>query len=280
MSIRSLAYPGRPLCVADELESFLHVTIFLAIRFVRSNCDSNMVQDFVRAYFDQAQHWEGNRYTASEKKEFTIEHAVIRTGRKHITFLTGAEALDQDGNLIGDQQPRHPLSNLLNALLKLFQARHAVEQWQRRQEESAARAKAASTAPQLPSLLSTMSSSQRRSTENRTSDPPDALFLVPQTSTETSTDSDRSSSGLSRPSQETFRQSGMLDDHNVVLGTFTSYLDSTKNEWPSDDKVGDQLHGYAPMEISANKKPRLVMRSTLPPIREGDEQPLRVQTGL
>ena len=89
------------------------------------------------------------------------------------------------------------------------------------------------------------------------------------------------SSGLSRPSEETFRQSRMLDDHNAVLEIFTSYLDSTNNKWPSKDKIEDQLNGYAPTEFSANnKRPRLVMRSTLPAIGEGDEVPLRARTGL
>ena len=86
------------------------------------------------------------------------------------------------------------------------------------------------------------------------------------------------SSGLSRPSEETFRQSRMLDDHNAMLEAFASYL---RSDWPDDDKVEDQLHGYAPTGFSANvKKPRLVVRSTLPSIGEGDEEPLRVRTGL
>ena len=86
------------------------------------------------------------------------------------------------------------------------------------------------------------------------------------------------SSGLSRPSEETFRQSRMLDDHNAMLETFASYL---RSDWPVNDKVEDQLHGYAPAEFPANiKKPRLVVRTTLPAIGEDDEQPLRAQTGL
>ena len=73
----------------------------------------------------------------------------------------------------------------------------------------------------------------------------------------------------------------MLDNHSAVLAIFTSYLDGDKYDWPLDDKIEDQLHGYTPTEFSANiKKPRLVVRSTLPPIREGDEVPLRARTGL
>ena len=280
MSIRSLAYPGRALGIADELESFLHVTIFLAIRFVRSTYTSYMVHDFVRTYFDDAQHGEDGRYICSETKISTIEHAKLRIGNKPIVFLTGKETFGERGQLLkGDDQPRHPFNLLLHHLLKLFQARYAVEEWH--EEQLVVQAKAASTASKLPSQLSIMSPSAWPGTEDETPEPPDAMSLGDDELTRTFTITELCSSTISQLSPETFRQSKMLDDHTAVLAIFKLYLDSARNEWPFNDKIKDQLDGYTVRHSSANvKKPRLVVRSTLLAIRKGDEQPLRARTGL
>ncbi|EJF59441.1 hypothetical protein DICSQDRAFT_138570 [Dichomitus squalens LYAD-421 SS1] len=283
MSIRSLAHPHRPLGIPDELESFLHVIVFLAVCYVRSNCDPLAVHSFVEDYFDGAIHQGDNRYTCSKTKVSTIKEARLCHGDIDIAFLVGSETLDGDKQpLEGDGQPRHPLRDLLADLLSLFQARYAVEEWEARMARVVSQAEVANTTPPLPSLASIISSdSQSPSTGRRKIRPPAAIAHDHRKPSGNKWKSVATSSAQPRkPSQETFKQSEMLDSHSAVLDMFKTYLDDSSYAWPLDDKVDNQLAEYEPPNpFKKAKKARLTTQTAMPAIREVDEQPVRAHTG-
>ncbi|EJF59437.1 hypothetical protein DICSQDRAFT_108823, partial [Dichomitus squalens LYAD-421 SS1] len=238
MSIRSVAYPHRPLGIPDELESFLHVIIFLAVRLVHSNCGLHMVHAFITKYFDDAeQHWDG-RPICSETKVQAIKQAVIRSGDTPIAFLTGDETLDEANQpLEGDGEPRHPLRDLLAELLKLFQARYAVEEWEARSAQ-VARAKETATGS-LPSRQSTIAS--RDGAFQRPPSELEPFDIEPEDATTADV-----FSGPTKPSDKTFEEARKLDSHLAVLQVFKRYVANPRFVWPLDDKVKDGLDGYQP----------------------------------
>ncbi|TBU26673.1 hypothetical protein BD311DRAFT_698081 [Dichomitus squalens] len=275
MSIRSVAYPHRPLGIPDELESFLHVIIFLAVRLVHSNCGLHMVHAFITKYFDDAeQHWDG-RPICSETKVQAIKQAVIRSGDTPIAFLTGEETLDEANQpLEGDGEPRHPLRDLLAELLKLFQARYAVEEWEARSAQ-VARAKETATGS-LPSRQSTIAS--RDGAFQRPPSELEPFDIEPEDATTADV-----FSGPTEPSDKTYLEAQKLDSHLAVLQVFKRYVDNPRFVWPLDDKVKDGLDGYQPPEFFAQaaKKARLTVRSTVTPmatIDEGKEARIRART--
>ncbi|EJF59438.1 hypothetical protein DICSQDRAFT_181948 [Dichomitus squalens LYAD-421 SS1] len=276
MSIRSLAYPHRPLGIPDELESFLHVIIFFAIRFICSNCSLSVVHSFMEDYFDGMTNQGSNRYTCSTSKISTIREARLCHGHLNIAFMGGADKLGKDDQpLEGDGHPRHPLRDLLADLLKLFQARYAVEEW----EASSARldeAKKAVPEPSPPSLTSTVAS--RDGAYQR----PPSEFGADDIEPEDATTVDVFS-GPTKPSDKTFEEAKKLDSHLAVLQVFKRYVDNPRFVWPLDDKVKDGLDGYQPPEFFAQaaKKARLVTHSTVTPmatIHEGEEARIRART--
>ncbi|TBU58927.1 hypothetical protein BD310DRAFT_948357 [Dichomitus squalens] len=280
MSIRSVAYPRRPLGIPDELESFLHVIIFLAVRFVRSNWTPFMVRNFVEDYFDGAVRQWDNRYTCSLTKTDIVEDAMIRFWNTPIAFLTGEETLDEARQpLEGDGQPRHPLRNLLAHLLVLFQARYAVEKWETRSAE-VARAKEAAAAPPLPSLVSKFRS--RTSGDEDDEEPPSEFqpFHIERSGAPKAEKVRVNvTSGPTKPSEKTFVEAKKLDSHLRVLQLFQHYLNSPRFVWPRGDKVTDRLQGHQHSDLSANAEwARPVVQSTMLPTRKVDEQPIRAQT--
>ncbi|EJF59442.1 hypothetical protein DICSQDRAFT_172040 [Dichomitus squalens LYAD-421 SS1] len=275
MSIRSVAYPHRPLGIPDELESFLHVIIFLAIRFIRSNCTLSVVHSFINDYFDGVTNQGRNRYTCSETKISTIKQARLRHGNVKIAFMGGAERLGKDDQpLEGDGHPHHPLRDLLADLLKLFQARYAVEEWEARSAQ-VARAKQTATASPLPSLLPTVAS--RDGDYQRP--PSEIQALNIKRSGARKAKKANVLSEPTKPSEETFEEAEKLDSHDAVLEVFEDYVNSPEIVWPLDDKVEDELQGHQHPDLSANAEwARSTMQSTMLPTRKVDEQPIRAQT--
>ncbi|KAI0354473.1 hypothetical protein OH77DRAFT_1504825 [Trametes cingulata] len=102
----------RPLVVADELESFFHVLVYYAVRFLPNTLPS--VTQFVIDYFDTFSHdpTTGKRSCSFSKRNAMIS-GVLAYGQR-VTFLKNTR---KKGN---------PLNDLLADLLRLFVARYTV----------------------------------------------------------------------------------------------------------------------------------------------------------
>ncbi|PIL32452.1 hypothetical protein GSI_05154 [Ganoderma sinense ZZ0214-1] len=94
--------------IPDELESFLHVLVYYALRYVKStNCNGESIANFLDQYFDLYGHEDG-MYICGDLKRGTIERGDICVGSKtYIHF-------------------NNPLDALFPQLLSWFRARYAV----------------------------------------------------------------------------------------------------------------------------------------------------------
>lgn len=75
MSASSLQAPSKEIVVEDELESFFHVLLFFAIRFLHHNC--NEVANFMHAYFDDYSMLNTGRYGCGSFKMLCMTDGCI-----------------------------------------------------------------------------------------------------------------------------------------------------------------------------------------------------------
>ena len=76
MSVYSLMHPDLPVELADELESFLHVLMYLAVRFLHSSL--LIVSLFVDEYFKASRLNQEWRTVCGEMKRGTIFNGRLR----------------------------------------------------------------------------------------------------------------------------------------------------------------------------------------------------------
>ncbi|RPD57730.1 hypothetical protein L227DRAFT_577714 [Lentinus tigrinus ALCF2SS1-6] len=118
----------------DELEAFVHVLLYYAIRFLPHNC--NDVGEFVRSYFrgyvkDGCEYFSGRA-----KKEAMGMGRIDLAGDKKLVFYYSDVAADNASTPAAhpsssamedeDALEEHPLNQLLDALLQCFKARYAL----------------------------------------------------------------------------------------------------------------------------------------------------------
>ncbi|KAI0368161.1 hypothetical protein BV20DRAFT_969455 [Pilatotrama ljubarskyi] len=103
----------RPIVVADELESFFHVLVYYAVRFLPSTLPS--VTKFVIEYFDTfTRDPSTGERSSGEFKRSTLTHGQLSNQSVPLEFLKKTR---KHGN---------PLNELISDLLALFSARYVV----------------------------------------------------------------------------------------------------------------------------------------------------------
>lgn len=80
MSAHALNDEGRPIILEDELESILHILLYIAIRFIRSNLNPGDVGQFLHYYFDSYTP-SVTAYRCGSAKLDAMEHGVISLRR-------------------------------------------------------------------------------------------------------------------------------------------------------------------------------------------------------
>ncbi|KAI0764185.1 hypothetical protein BD413DRAFT_673525 [Trametes elegans] len=108
-----------PVTVADELESFFHVLLFYAVRFLRHNIED--VSNFVEQYFDCFDPVGTKKHPPLLKTTIVTGGSLEYLGEK-VKFY-----VDNVSHLHG------PFNALINRLLCLFKARYEVIGWQHTQ---------------------------------------------------------------------------------------------------------------------------------------------------
>ncbi|PIL30507.1 hypothetical protein GSI_07207 [Ganoderma sinense ZZ0214-1] len=105
MSAHALNDPFRKIVIQDELESFFHVLLYYAIRFLPHNLDDEHVGQFLHDYFDAYfPHTEGYR-CGSAKFE------AMRTGAIQIMSYRDQQDVDNSDLKFLWPSPREPSSN-------------------------------------------------------------------------------------------------------------------------------------------------------------------------
>ncbi|OJT07892.1 hypothetical protein TRAPUB_1215, partial [Trametes pubescens] len=217
MSAAALEAPRKQIGVEDELESFFHVLLFLAIRFLRHNCDN--VAAFVHAYFDDFSTFNTGHYGCGAMKMLCMAN-----GRIAIKMDGGVVSLLEfiwpppAGNPAEVDARSHPLNELMQTILGWLQAHYSLM--------PVANTRANSPTAPVPAAA-------------EESDEEEVLLLAgkpPRDPMEL--EHGQPSAPVSREAQEALAQK--LYTHQAMLELLEGALHGT-TKWPPSDKTKDQL---------------------------------------
>ncbi|OSD00263.1 hypothetical protein PYCCODRAFT_1393929 [Trametes coccinea BRFM310] len=267
MSVHTLSNPTVAVQIADELESFLHVMIYCAIRYLPHTCKN--VGEFMYKFFDDGIRVGESQYTCGKFKHAVLMEARLRDSNHHpIVFLKSpplpqsepddTPADTQNSPLQGHssssasvilspppastaaqtipQENMHPINDLFTTLLKWFSARYQLL-------EPAATAEPQKKPDQLTLLQSRLSAEawQRALAVARRMAPP-------------------------KPQQKSVEELEVIAEniktHENMFALLVTALGSI--EWPTEDKMNDQLDA----RYNPNKPLKVAEKRSAP-----DEQP-------
>ncbi|PIL29468.1 hypothetical protein GSI_08410 [Ganoderma sinense ZZ0214-1] len=255
MSVYSVENPGIPVWIPDELESFFHVLLYLAFRYLRTSLRSPGM--FIGDYFSSSGRDDDGRTLCGALKRQVVCDGRLLFNRKPVGFLPvpqpSSESL-HDGSSLLDSRPS-PLNQLIQDLLNRFKAHYDVRNYDAAVQEQQRQ----SATERLPSLYDTMDGTtaakddsdsdsdsdsddgeaqllrMRRKygdAQTRAGVAPEVIEVLPAAAPE-----------IKEPSDEEKRRAASLATHVYVRDLFFSYV-RPKVAWPSKDYVGDQLKGY------------------------------------
>ena len=125
LSLHCLEHPNLPVTIPDELESFLHVLVYNATRFLRHNIDP--ISYLISSYFDGYSQENGQYFSPEDKRscimEFKGEKLLTKYHKKGLIFSRS------------DGSEKHPLNIILKLLYQMFQARYIVEDYEKELKE-------------------------------------------------------------------------------------------------------------------------------------------------
>ena len=136
MSVNVLLDPTELVGISDDLESFFHVLIYFAVRFLPHNLADDLVGRFLYSYFDDYTDGASGftcgllKYTAVKRGVIDLTtirgRAVGAEGKKMrpLTFFT-ADASSEGDSVVSRKS--HPINALIAELLEAFQALYAKE---------------------------------------------------------------------------------------------------------------------------------------------------------
>ncbi|KAI0629398.1 hypothetical protein C8Q77DRAFT_1065661, partial [Trametes polyzona] len=111
MSASALADPRKRIIVQDDMESFFHILLYLAIRYLPHNCSN--IGGFMDAYFD-GYHKENGEYFGGVVKMNTMRNGELSSADAPITFYV-------------IEKPADPLAQASGTLVATAQNPEAVE---------------------------------------------------------------------------------------------------------------------------------------------------------
>ncbi|KAI0331547.1 hypothetical protein GY45DRAFT_606762 [Cubamyces sp. BRFM 1775] len=110
MSVALLDYHDKVVEICDELEAFLHVIVYHAVRYLDSNLTKGEVGQFIEEYFDQFRCYNGV-WHCGERKRNVLQWGALMTG-------TG-KTIEFDS----------PMDAVLKKLLPWFQGNYIVQKY-------------------------------------------------------------------------------------------------------------------------------------------------------
>ena len=134
MSVNLLTRPSSPVKISDELESFFHVLIYCAVRFLKHNIPEDFVGSFLHRDFDLAGGCtQKGEPTAPELKRDSMWFGRISLlgfgSRDRLQFMWVDEEPSQSCDPATPPPPDydHPLNELIDGLLSWFRARYTLD---------------------------------------------------------------------------------------------------------------------------------------------------------
>ncbi|KAH9947449.1 hypothetical protein B0H21DRAFT_891271 [Amylocystis lapponica] len=206
MSAASLNDANKQMVVQDDLESFLYVLLYFALRFLPNNHPN--VPSFMRHFFDGAYDGDGV-YRCGLVKMMAMQSGAIewkqdRHTKKRLQFLYSPNA-----------EIPHPLNDIISTLLQWFAAYHRVEETY----VSDYSARATPAIPKRPVLKNPWHKSRKGKERLDQQIVGDSIPAF--------TDSD-------------VALAAKLTSHDAMCELFDS-VGALPEGWPADDKTSDQL---------------------------------------
>ncbi|KAI9062369.1 hypothetical protein FKP32DRAFT_1652880 [Trametes sanguinea] len=229
LSANALANPRKTIGIEDEMESFFHVLLYYACRYLPTNCPD--ITPFIYDYFDGYAK-NGEEYSASMTKHHAMKNGELCVNSAYeLVFLTSRPVQG------APTPPRHPISHLFSKLLEILKAQYTLY----RLDSKSSYDSTTSAGP------STSKPAQRSA---RIKDwKAKYLKSKPETPSPLSPESDREL-------QE--EAAAPLKDHALMLEQYMRAWDSSEKDhpWPVADKIPDQMRtNYDPDKEAKDAKP-------------------------
>ena len=223
MSVYTLDYPKAVVGIPDEMEAFFHVVLFYAVRFLRHNCTD--VAQFMHNYFDDYQTIDGE-LVAGMAKSSAMAFGEIRLPRQQKLLFyhshIATDSTDEGASSTVQDDPssiKHPLGNILDALLELFKARYAL---------MTITGDAAEDPPTLSQPIPP-------------ADEIDAWFAQTAKGYVSATKQVAEKSKRLAKQRKSYEQAAaQLESYDEVIALLCSFFNNDAIVWPKNDKVPDQ----------------------------------------
>ncbi|KAI0660097.1 hypothetical protein C8Q70DRAFT_1132803 [Cubamyces menziesii] len=219
LSVGMLTENPKTVEIPDELESYLHVLLYFAVRYLNSDCKDPA--EFIESYFDS----------------YTFQGGVYKCGARKRELIKVAGKL-----MVGDDEPLtfgSPMDDIFAQLLPLFKSHYKVQDFLRAKEKAA-----------VPSTNTTSSSDA--SSSNATASLRSSSKLVALQKLFAKTVTVKHNPDRDAPTAEERTEAQLLADHNYVLLTLHQAQAKT-DRWRKTDKVGDRVpDDYKPQVPLAN----------------------------
>ncbi|KAI0324334.1 hypothetical protein GY45DRAFT_427623 [Cubamyces sp. BRFM 1775] len=217
LSVGMLSIEPKAVEIQDELESFLHVILYHAVRYLNSSC--TLVADFIESYFDA----------------YIVEDGVYTCGAKKLAVVKKRGCLEVKDRvqLLFDS----PMDNIFGELLPLFKAHYAIQDYlneQRSKTVSTTLPSKANASHQTPSSATVPTASVKQA-HKQFADRPTALarpFPFPY------------APSVPKPSAIDEAVAAFISNHDFMIEVLKTA--SGTADW-AGDRVGDRLpNGYKP----------------------------------
>ncbi|KAI0333442.1 hypothetical protein GY45DRAFT_1244915 [Cubamyces sp. BRFM 1775] len=206
-SLDAVRNPDKILGVEDELEAFFNVLLVHSVRFLRSTLPQRSVAPFVTEFWDTFKMYPDGSLECSDLKQ-----KALKRGRLECNGVGDVLFCDDGYATV------HPLNGLLLELMRRFQARYALLQWEAdKRTESQFQPSPALPCPGPRVVLGELEAQHNILASGHQALPPVIPPLSPKT----------------------IELARSLQTHTAVIKLFSKWM--INQEWPLHDKVGDRL---------------------------------------
>ncbi|KAH9943851.1 hypothetical protein B0H21DRAFT_864972 [Amylocystis lapponica] len=119
LSAMSLINKHKKIVLQDDLESFFHVLLYMAIKFIPSNCDD--IGSFIERFFEAAIRHKGEYVCGSDKMN------AMQNGRITVRISGAGYAMTVPLKFV-ESEVEYPMNELIDILLQWFSAYYREEQ--------------------------------------------------------------------------------------------------------------------------------------------------------
>ncbi|KAI0741119.1 hypothetical protein C8Q76DRAFT_791469 [Earliella scabrosa] len=208
------------------MESFLHLLIWFAVRFLPHNCHD--VGQFVVRYFDDYMKDDGE-YCCGVAKKAAMNVGMIWLSHGELTFLL-PNTLNIPALVRSDSKHIHPINGLVKDFLELLQSHYTLH------------AETAINAPTIAPPHIPVSSADGSEQVVRTNQWFAELAKTAKEDEEMEKGGEKATSLTPAQRKEHEKNAAKLAQQKSILAMFVKHFTKEEARWPDNDKLPDQLN--------------------------------------